>query len=121
MVRFDLTLATGSAFARIRNTRCVQFLELARCRAYPTLAQVRKPAPPAPGGVTALGLLVLAGLVVQNTSVILCTRYTVLPGRAPYNPRAAVMMQEAIKLLACCCLTALEPEGLQDQVRAGLR
>jgi UDP-galactose transporter len=81
----------------------------------------RRPEPPkteTQGGVTTLGLSILTLLVVQNTAVILLTRYTKLPGHDHYDNKTVVLLQEAIKcFISAIVVQVTEPTGFVGEVK----
>ena len=64
-----------------------------------------------------IGYVALGLLVAQNTTVVLLTKATKLPGQERYSSVAVVMLTELMKLAICCVVVSFEGPGLYADLR----
>ena len=69
------------------------------------------------GSSSVIGYVALGLLVAQNTTVVLLTKATKLPGQERYSSVAVVMLTELMKLAICCVVVSFEGPGLYADLR----
>ena len=69
------------------------------------------------GSSSVIGYVALGLLVAQNTTVVLLTKATKLPGQERYSSVAVVMLTELMKLIICCIVVSFEGAGLYADLR----